>query len=342
MNLMSSRFGHDFSHVRVHSDATAAKSAQAVHALAYTVGSHVVFGPDQYSPGTTRGQHLLAHELTHVLQQKSAAGAAHAASQAPNASAEASADAAADAVVAGRAVGVVGGTSPGLYRKDEPYIKKVTVHLSPPQSAELEWKGTAPADAPGKDSFTVSTGKGYGDPDDPPGTCTRQCCGDAEKQCAPPWNQPSKVGACCTFYGNDFWTGVPQADHGGWKFWTPIQPHYSKRTIALHQHPEVTGKPIGHGCVRMDEANAERIYTYSRGRKTNVTIDGRASPVACAEDRKCPPPRTRSKKGGGRQGALEPAAEDEETQLASAEPATEELAGEQEAPVVPGLEGEMS
>ncbi|MEI2579941.1 eCIS core domain-containing protein [Scytonema sp. PRP1] len=68
--FMESRFGHDFSNVRVHTDAKAAESAQAVNALAYTVGRDVVFGAGQYAPSTKTGQKLLAHELTHVVQQK--------------------------------------------------------------------------------------------------------------------------------------------------------------------------------------------------------------------------------------------------------------------------------
>jgi hypothetical protein len=63
------RFGHDFSHVRVHTGAQAAESAQAVNALAYTVGRNVVFDTRQYTPTTSAGQRLLAHELTHVVQQ---------------------------------------------------------------------------------------------------------------------------------------------------------------------------------------------------------------------------------------------------------------------------------
>ena len=63
------RFGSDFSQVRVHSDAQAAESAQAVNARAYTVEQDVVFGAGQYAPGTTTGKKLLAHELTHVVQQ---------------------------------------------------------------------------------------------------------------------------------------------------------------------------------------------------------------------------------------------------------------------------------
>jgi len=71
--FMEMRLGHDFSKVRVHTDARAARSARAVDALAYTVGRHVVFGSGQYSPETQRGRFLVAHELGYVLQQSGAA-----------------------------------------------------------------------------------------------------------------------------------------------------------------------------------------------------------------------------------------------------------------------------
>jgi Domain of unknown function (DUF4157) len=70
--FMEPRFGHDFSQVKVHTDAKASASAQAVNALAYTVGSHVVFAGARYQPSTIEGRRLLAHELTHVVQQASA------------------------------------------------------------------------------------------------------------------------------------------------------------------------------------------------------------------------------------------------------------------------------
>jgi hypothetical protein len=69
--FMELRFGHDFSQVRVHTDAKAAVSAKAVNAHAYTVGRDIVFGNGKYLPGMRRGNHWLAHELTHVLQQDS-------------------------------------------------------------------------------------------------------------------------------------------------------------------------------------------------------------------------------------------------------------------------------
>lgn len=69
--LMEARFGHDFSRVRVHTNGKAAESAQAVNAHAYTVGHQIVFAANRYAPATAAGRHLLAHELTHVLQQES-------------------------------------------------------------------------------------------------------------------------------------------------------------------------------------------------------------------------------------------------------------------------------
>lgn len=67
---MEDRFQQDFSAVRVHADARAATSAEAVDARAYTVGQRVVFGKDQYAPRSGSGRHLLAHELAHVVQQR--------------------------------------------------------------------------------------------------------------------------------------------------------------------------------------------------------------------------------------------------------------------------------
>lgn len=67
---MESRFDHDFSGVRVHAGAEAGHSARAIGARAYTTGTDIVFAPGQYAPGTAAGRHLLAHELTHVVQQR--------------------------------------------------------------------------------------------------------------------------------------------------------------------------------------------------------------------------------------------------------------------------------
>lgn len=69
---MEARFGgQDFGDVRVHTDGAAHESARSVNAQAYTVGSNIVFQRDSYDPTSTAGQHMLAHELTHVVQQRS-------------------------------------------------------------------------------------------------------------------------------------------------------------------------------------------------------------------------------------------------------------------------------
>src|SRR5215218_5815795 len=66
---MESRLGHAFNHVRIHSDGKAGAAARSVNALAYTVGNDVVFGAGKFAPGSSDGDLLLAHELTHVIQQ---------------------------------------------------------------------------------------------------------------------------------------------------------------------------------------------------------------------------------------------------------------------------------
>lgn len=94
-DTMERRFGHDFSQVRIHADAKAAESADAVNAHAYTVGTDIVFSAGQYSGHAQSSRRLLAHELTHVVQQS--AGSV-------GADAEAVADATAARVAQGRNV----------------------------------------------------------------------------------------------------------------------------------------------------------------------------------------------------------------------------------------------
>jgi hypothetical protein len=98
---MEAAFGHDFGRVRVHADEQAGELARAVHALAYTVGDHIVFEPGQYAPQTTRGARLLAHELTHVLQQRRGTALVQADAPASDNEAEREARSAADALVGG-------------------------------------------------------------------------------------------------------------------------------------------------------------------------------------------------------------------------------------------------
>ncbi|HEX5874953.1 MAG TPA: DUF4157 domain-containing protein [Pyrinomonadaceae bacterium] len=119
---MEPRFNYDFSGVRVHTDARAARSARDVNALAYTVGRDVVFGAGQYAPGTERGTRLLAHELTHVVQQTSSGASAQQASKAvsePGDAAEVEADAMADRVMSGESADVTQAPNATLHALSE-------------------------------------------------------------------------------------------------------------------------------------------------------------------------------------------------------------------------------
>ncbi len=73
-SFFSSRMGYDFSDVKVHTDKEAADSAKELNAKAYTVKNNIVFNQGQYNPESIEGKKLMAHELTHVVQQSSDAG----------------------------------------------------------------------------------------------------------------------------------------------------------------------------------------------------------------------------------------------------------------------------
>lgn len=111
------RFGRDFGAVRVHTDEHAARAADAVDALAFTVGNSIWFGRDMYQPGAAAGRRLLAHELAHTIQQRGRPVAPQALRLgAPGDAAEAAADRLADAVTAGEPVPDAGASDPVIRR----------------------------------------------------------------------------------------------------------------------------------------------------------------------------------------------------------------------------------
>lgn len=125
--FFESRFGFDFSRVRVHTDSAAGQSANDVAAHAYTVGHHIAFEPGRYAPESSSGRRLLAHEMAHVVQQQPG-GPAPAFS--PDAPSESSARRAADAAVdGGRSVVVEGRTGLGVARQP----KEPATRLTPEQ-----------------------------------------------------------------------------------------------------------------------------------------------------------------------------------------------------------------
>ena len=185
--FMEPRFGHDFSEVRIHSDARAAESARSVNALAYTVGRQVVFGPSQYRPGTESGDNLLAHELAHTVQQAPGTDRASGPLEVtdPADATERAADRSADAAMrgsgpvdVGRSPG--GGTSVARLLPEEPV--PVNDH------ADGAAKAPAALSAPPQQGPTAPAAKGPGTQAAKPEDIVRQWLD--KHQFAPPQNQP--------------------------------------------------------------------------------------------------------------------------------------------------------
>jgi hypothetical protein len=127
--FMEQRFEHDFSNVRVHTDADAALAARQINAQAYTAGSHVVFADNQFSPVTSEGQRLLAHELAHVVQQQRGGSSPP---RQEGAALESAADAAAAAAVSGHGpVHVAGASAPGIARQPAPGLLRLSTGIEP-------------------------------------------------------------------------------------------------------------------------------------------------------------------------------------------------------------------
>lgn len=116
--FFESRFDHDFSQVRIHNDGTAARSAGAIDALAYTVGNDVVFGKGQFSPHSESGRRLLAHELTHVTQQRGASSSSNLTLGEAHDASEQEADRSAEAFTrSGPCLSDAGGIAPGRVQR---------------------------------------------------------------------------------------------------------------------------------------------------------------------------------------------------------------------------------
>ncbi len=141
---MESSFGQDFGHVRLHTDARAAQSAQQVNARAYTVGSDIVFGSGHYQPYTREGQHLLAHELTHTLQQRNGVAFDRLEISDSADASEREADAIAGAVVQGRPIAQSPGSGAVQVSRQPATGTKTPAAQPAPQPAAIGWTGCAP------------------------------------------------------------------------------------------------------------------------------------------------------------------------------------------------------
>jgi hypothetical protein len=132
--FMERRFGHDFSRVRIHTDARAVESARAVNALAYTVGRDVVLGGERYTTSTLPGMRLLAHELTHVVQQER--GESVPTSAFADASLEQSAEKSAQQITGAEPIAVHGKSAPAIAR--QPRSTSESVNPAALSDQELE------------------------------------------------------------------------------------------------------------------------------------------------------------------------------------------------------------
>jgi Domain of unknown function (DUF4157) len=136
---MEARFGHDFSQVRVHTDSRAADLAQGIHAQAFTRGQGIYLGDGQYQPDTERGRHLLAHELTHTIQQDQHARTATQSSpivSQPGDPLEQEAEATAEAVLSDTA-------GPQRESRSGPMLQRLELFGSSPPKSERELIETA-------------------------------------------------------------------------------------------------------------------------------------------------------------------------------------------------------
>jgi hypothetical protein len=175
MRKFESSLGTDLSSVRVHTGATSADAAQAVGAKAYTVGQDIHFAAGHYDPSSTGGQHLLAHEVAHTVQQRGGTPTRQNKLEvsAPTDSFEHEADQAADAMVSGRAASVA--TASGVMREPDPNNLLGIGPFQPNQSRHgvvydvptTDYKGSVVANAPSLTSEMPASS--IGDPGAIPG-----------------------------------------------------------------------------------------------------------------------------------------------------------------------------
>jgi hypothetical protein len=131
--LMEPRFGHDFSEVRIHNDDRADESARVTKALAFTVGDNIAFAKGRYAPNSEKGRKLLAHELTHVVQQSRGSLGSNP---------ESSADRAAGMIASGGYLTpeMIGSAPPGLYPQENEDRKEGSAPVTRP-AFRLNWDG---------------------------------------------------------------------------------------------------------------------------------------------------------------------------------------------------------
>ena len=263
------QFGHDFSHVRVHTDDRSAASARAVSADAYTVANHVVFGSGLFKPETPAGARLLAHELTHVVQQRSAGTGAPSRLATTDPDPGQEAEARASETTLGKKTGAAPGSSVGALQRQPtgsgkttppPHITEVRVNQNTSQGVKATFSdgSTAVGDC--------STGKGHCCFDEASGTAEGGACSAARS---------NQVGNNCTPVGTfTVTTKIPKTANDI-EFWTQF---HDAKSVALHAYRPVDRTPLSHGCVRLLKPFAQTIFDGARVGVTRVIVEGEARP----------------------------------------------------------------
>lgn len=253
------RLGANLADVHVHRGSAADAAATALDAEAFTVGSDVVIGRGGASAPGDDG--VLVHELTHVLQQRGAAAPYAFSMGAIGSSAEREAS-----NVAGQrwpATSVVRERLPhamiqrqprgGTPQPPTPRLDSVVVDQAPPrQTVTLNWSSGPPETA------RCSTGKGH-------------CCVDASAAigAAATVAGTQAEGSNLTPVGTFTVTEIKEKSAGGVQWWTQF---VDARSIALHKYSPVDGTPLSHGCVRLDEPVALRIFHGAVKGRTRVIV----------------------------------------------------------------------
>lgn len=158
--FMESRFGRDFGGVRLHTDAEAARSAREIEAQAYTVGNQIVFGDGHYRPKTAKGQHLLAHELAHTVQQQGLQARSEAPLDvtSPGQALERQADQAANAALRGGPMPALGGASAPVVAMAPETSTGSDEKVPAPSTEGNEWRELPANDQRRKRGITAEAG----------------------------------------------------------------------------------------------------------------------------------------------------------------------------------------
>lgn len=253
---MERRFRHDFSQVRVHTGTAAERSAHEVGAQAYTVGRDLVFGAQRYAPATPAGRHLLAHELTHVVQQGGAP--AHTLRAKPEKKGG-------NAGKAGKTAKAPKPKVPQICGRDSKKIKdnfitKVNIDVGA-NTLTIEWDDPKKIPPGGTGPHAISPGTGL---------CCKDCNDPATSQAS---------GSLCTPKGGTWKvsaTGCALGGHPGAK-----NPTYFQRAgVAIHSG-NTGSPPRSHGCARTDETVSQLIHDNVIVDKTDIASSGTWTSANC-------------------------------------------------------------